>query len=35
MDEYLRYFISVIVGISVACFLYNNISNDLLILSLD
>ena len=35
MEEYLRYFISVIVGIIVACFLYNNVSNDLLILSLD
>ena len=35
MEEYLRYFISVIIGIIVACFLYNNLSNDLLILSLD
>jgi len=35
MEEYLRYFISVIIGIIVACFLYNNVSNDLLILSLD
>jgi len=35
MEEYLRYFISGIIGIIVACFLYNNVSNDLLILSLD
>ena len=35
MKEYLKYFISIIIGIIVACFLYGNISDDVLLINLD
>ena len=35
MKEYLKYFISIIIGIIMACFLYNNISDDVLLISLN
>ena len=34
MKEYLKYFISIIIGIIMACFLYNKFDNDLVIISL-
>ena len=34
MKEYLKYFISIIIGIIMACFLYNKFDNDLVIVSL-
>ena len=34
MKEYLKYFISIIIGIIMACFLYNKFDNDLIIVSL-
>jgi hypothetical protein len=34
MKEYLKYFISIIIGMIMACFLYGNISDDILLISL-
>ena len=34
MKEYLKYFISIIIGIIMACFLYNKFDNDLVVVSL-
>ena len=34
MKEYLKYFISIIIGIIMAYFLYNKFDNDLVIVSL-
>jgi hypothetical protein len=34
MKEYLKYFISIIIGMIMACFLYDKFDNDLVIVSL-
>ena len=34
MKEYLKYFISILIGMIIACFLYNKFDNDLIIVSL-
>ena len=34
MKEYLKYFISILIGMVIACFLYNKFDNDLVIVSL-